>query len=254
MDYYPTDRLTVVVLSNVNSPAVGDIADRLAAVARGEAVTLPGERKEITLDSKTLSRYVGAYQMPDSGPVMLIALDGSQLTSKLGPQPAIPIFPQTETMFFVKVVDAQIEFPKDDGSGKARQLTLHQNGRDMTAKRLDDTEAKNLADAAAAFAKRLKDQTPAPGSVEAANKMIRDLYNGKPDAAMMAADSPVLRQLSRLQTEVAAFGAVEKIDFQAVGPGGADIYSVKSAKGSWEFRIWLTPDGKVQQANTRAAQ
>ena len=40
----------------------------------GERVTLPGERQEITLDSKMLSRYVGAYQMPDAGPVMLIAL------------------------------------------------------------------------------------------------------------------------------------------------------------------------------------
>ena len=192
--------------------------------------------------------------MPDGGPTMLIALDGNQLTSKLGIQPVIPIFPQSETMFFVKVVDAQIEFPKDDGSGKASQLTLHQNGRDITAKRLDDSEAKKLADAATAFAKRLKEQTPAAGSVEAANKMIRDLYAAKPDPAMMGPGAPIQQQLARLQTEVAGFGAVEKIDFQGVGPGGADIYSVKSAKGPWEFRIWFTPDGKVQQANTRPVQ
>jgi CubicO group peptidase (beta-lactamase class C family) len=251
--HYPDEKLTVIVLANLNGPA-GDIADKLAAVVHGETVTLPSERKEITLDSRVLSRYVGAYQMPDGGPAMLIALDGSQLTSRLGTQPVIPMFPQSETMFFVKVVDAQIEFPKDDGSGKAIQLTLHQNGRDMTAKRLDDGEAKKLADAAAAFAKRLKAQTPAEGSVEAANKLIRDLYNAKPDPAMMSPGSPIQQQLARLQTEVAGFGAVEKIDFQGVGPGGADIYSVKSARGSWEFRIWFTPDGKVQQANTRPGQ
>ena len=254
LTYYPDDKLTVVVLANLNGPAAGDIADKLAAVARGEVVTLTSERKEITLDSNTLSRYVGAYQMPDGGPAMLIALDGKQLTSKLGGQPAVAIFPQSETMFFLKVVEAQIEFPKDDGSGKAGQLTLHQNGRDMTAKRLDDAEAKKLADAAAAFAKRLKDQTPAAGSVQAANKMIRDLYNANPDPAMMSPGAPIQQQLARLQKEVASFGAVEKIDFQGVGPGGADIYSVKSAKGSWEFRIWFMPDGKVQQANTRPVQ
>lgn len=252
--YYPDDKLAVVVLANLNGSAVGDIADKLAAVARGETVTLPGERKEITLDSKVLSRYVGAYQMADGGPAMLIALGGNQLTSKLGTQPAVPIFPQSVTMFFLKVVDAQIEFPKDDGSGKAGQLTLHQNGREMTAKRLDDAEAKKLADTAAAFAKRLKDQAPAPGSVEAANKMIRDLYNANPDPAMMSPGAPIQQQLARLRTEVAGFGAVEKIDFQGVGPGGADIYSVKSAKGSWEFRIWFMPDGKIQQANTRPVQ
>jgi CubicO group peptidase (beta-lactamase class C family) len=251
LTYYPDDKLTVVALANLNGPAAGDIAGKLAALARGETVTLPGERKEITLDSKVLSRYPGAYQMPDGGPVMLIASDGNQLTGKLGGQPALPIFPQSETMFFLKVVDAQIEFPKDDGSGRASQLILHQGGRDMTAKRLDDAEARKIADAAAAFAKRLKDQTPAPGSVEAANKMIQDLFQGKPDAAMMRPGAPIHQQLAGLQTEVAGFGAIEKITFQGVGPGGADIYSVKSAKGAWEFRIWLAADGKVEQANTR---
>jgi CubicO group peptidase (beta-lactamase class C family) len=253
--YYPEDKLTIAVLANLNGPAVGDIEGKLAAIARGETVTLPSERREITLDSKVLTRYVGAYQLPGpGGPAMLIALDGNQLTSKLGPQPPLPIFAQSETMFFSKAVDAQIEFPKNDGSPKAGQLTLHQNGRDITAKRLDDAEAKKLADAAALFAKRLKDQTPAPGSVEAANKMIRDLYNGKPDPAMMSPGAPIQQQLASLQSEVAGFGAIEKIAFQGVGPGGADIYSVKSAKSSWEFRIWLTPDGKIQQANTRAVQ
>jgi CubicO group peptidase (beta-lactamase class C family) len=251
LTYYPDDKLTVVALANLNGPAAGDIAGKLAALARGETVTLPGERKEITLDSKALSRYAGAYQMPDGGPVMLVALDGNQLTGKLGGQPALPIFPQSETMFFLKVVDAQIEFPKDDGSGRASQLTLHQGGRDMTAKRLDDAEARKIADAAAAFAKRLKDQTPAPGSAEAANRMIQDLFQGKPDAAIMRPGAPIHQQLASLETEVAGFGAIEKITFQGVGPGGADIYSVKSAKGAWEFRIWLAADGKVEQANTR---
>jgi len=257
LNYYPDDKLTVVVLANLNGPAADDIAGKLAALAHGESVTLPGERKEMTLDSKALSRYVGVYRMPGGGPAgtpMVVALDGNQLTTKLGPQQALPIFPQSETMFFLKVVDAQIEFPKDDGSGKASQLTLHQNGRDMVAQRMDDNEASKITDATAAFAKRLKDQTPAPGSVPAATKMIQDLFNGKSDEAMMSPGAPIHQQLARLQSEVAAFGAIEKIAFQGVGPGGADIYSVKSAKSAWEFRIWLAADGKVEQANTRAVQ
>jgi len=146
----------------MNGPAVGDIAGKLAAVAHGETVTLPGERKEITLDANVLGRYVGVYRMPggpgrrSSGPPMVVALDGNQLTTKLGNQQALPVFPQSETMFFLKVVDPQIEFSKDDGSGKARQLTLHQNGRDITGQRMDDAEAKKITDAAAAFANASK--------------------------------------------------------------------------------------------------
>lgn len=252
--YYPDDKLTVIVLANLNGPEAGDIAAKLAAVEHGETVTLTSERKEITLNPTQLSRYLGAYRMPEGGPVMVVALDGGQLTTKLGQQPAFPIFPQSETLFFLKAVDAQIEFPKDDGSGKASQLTLHQGGRDMTAKRLDDAAAQKVKDAAAAFARRLKDQTPAPGSEEAANRMIRDLYAGKPDPAMLSGEGPIQQQLARLQTEVKRFGAIEKITFQGVGPGGADIYSVKSGNGAWEFRIWLDADGKVEQANTRPVE
>jgi hypothetical protein len=61
---------------------------------------------------------MGVYRMPGGGSAgtpMVVALDGNQLTAKLGSQPAFPIFPQSETMFFLKAVDAQIEFPMDDG-------------------------------------------------------------------------------------------------------------------------------------------
>lgn len=250
LEYYPDDKLTVVVLENVNGAAQpGEIAKKLAAVAFGEKVQLTSERKEITLDSKALSRYVGAYQM-NPGPVMLITLEGNQLKSKLGNQQPLDIFPESETMFFLKVVDAQLEFPKD---GSASQVTLHQGGRDMIAKRLSDAEAKGITDAAAAFAKRFKDQTPAPGGEAAVRKMISDLQAGKPDSNMMSANGPVRLQLSQLQSDAAQFGTVQSITFKAVGPAGPDIYLVKAEKGAWEYRIWLAPDGKVDNANIRPA-
>jgi len=92
LTYYPDDKLTVVVLANLNGTAPGEIAKKLAAVAHGEAVKLTSEKKEITLDPKVMSRYVGAYRM-SSGANMLITLDGSQLVSKLGNQAPVPIFP-----------------------------------------------------------------------------------------------------------------------------------------------------------------
>jgi CubicO group peptidase (beta-lactamase class C family) len=139
--YYPDSKLSVIVLGNVNGSAPGEIATRLAAIARGETVTLPSERKEITLSSTVLNRYTGAYQMA-SGATMVIALDGNHLTGKLGNQPALVMFPESETLFFLKVVDAEIEFPKVSGNDKAGQLILHQNGRDLTAKRNGDSPNK----------------------------------------------------------------------------------------------------------------
>jgi CubicO group peptidase (beta-lactamase class C family) len=133
--YYPDDKLTVVVLANVNGQAPGEIAAKLAGIAHGEAVKLPAERKEITVAPKTLAGYVGTYQL---GPAnMLITLDGNQLSEKLGGQPSFPIFPESETLFFLKVVVAQIEFFKDS-TGAVTHLVLHQGGRDQKAARTSD--------------------------------------------------------------------------------------------------------------------
>jgi hypothetical protein len=44
------------------------------------------------------------------------------------------IFPESETLFFYKVVDAQIELVRG-ADGKVAELVLHQGGRDMPGKR-----------------------------------------------------------------------------------------------------------------------
>ena len=45
-------------------------------------------------------------------------------------QPKFPIFAESPTKFFLKVVDAQIEFVKNE-KGDATAMILHQNGRDI---------------------------------------------------------------------------------------------------------------------------
>ena len=94
---------------------------QLALLAQGGTVTLTSERKEITLDPKVLARYVGAYRMAAGGD-MLITLDGSQLSGQLTGQGALPIFPQSETTFFLKVVNAEIEFPATPADGPPEKL------------------------------------------------------------------------------------------------------------------------------------
>lgn len=135
--HYPDDKLTVVVLGNLSGTAPEEMAAKLAAVAHGEQVQTPSERKESTLPREVLSRYVGTYEFAP-GMNMLIMLEADQLSAKLGPQPSIPIYPESETMFFSKVVDAQIEFLKD-AKGTVTDLILHQNGRDQKAPRKSAT-------------------------------------------------------------------------------------------------------------------
>ena len=128
-------------------------------------------------------------------------------------------------------------------------------GRDMTANRLSDIDAKKVIDAQAAFDKRFDEQTPAPGSEAAVRRMIEELRIGKPDYDQMSSGvaAATQQQLSQLQPMISGLGiTVNKL--QGVGPGGADIHQVKFDKGFPDYRVRLAPDGKIGSANLRPSE
>ena len=127
--YYPEDKLTVVVLANLNGGAPESIASNLAALARGEKVVLPSERKEIAVSPAILEKYVGTYELMPNFDIV-VTLEGSQLMSQATGQSKFPLFAESETKFFLKVVDAEVEFFKND-KGDVTNLILHQGGHDV---------------------------------------------------------------------------------------------------------------------------
>jgi CubicO group peptidase (beta-lactamase class C family) len=132
MAYYPDSKITVVVLANLNGPA-DDIGSQLSALAHGDAITLNSERKEITLSRQVLAQYVGSYAL-QPGLDIVVTVEGSQLITQGTGQEKIPVFPESEIVFFAKVMDAQLEFVKD-ASGKVTHLMLHQGRANMRAPR-----------------------------------------------------------------------------------------------------------------------
>jgi CubicO group peptidase (beta-lactamase class C family) len=143
--YYPEGKLTVVALANLNGDATDGIVTRLAAIVHGERVELPTERKEITVATKILEQYLGTYEFAPRMN-MMITLEGGQLVSQLSGQGKVPLFAMSETKFFPKVVDAEVEFGRDD-KGAVTYAVLHQGGRDMKAQRVSDkvVERKEVA-------------------------------------------------------------------------------------------------------------
>lgn len=134
LTYWPEEQLTVVVLANLNGTAADAIAAELAATVHGEKVTLPSERKEITLTPEQLKPFVGRYSLSSERDVD-ITLSGDQLQTQITGQPKFPMFAESPASFFLKVVDAEITFSKDS-AGHVDQLTVHQGGRETTAKKL----------------------------------------------------------------------------------------------------------------------
>jgi CubicO group peptidase (beta-lactamase class C family) len=131
LSYYPEDKLTVIVLGNLNGSGPSGIAPKMAALAHGEKVVLAEERKEVTVPAKILADYVGSYELAP-GFIFVVTLEGDQLITQITGRPKVPIFAESETMFFPKVVDAEIEFFKNE-KGQVTHLVLHQGGRDTQA-------------------------------------------------------------------------------------------------------------------------
>ena len=92
---------------------------------------MPAERAAVTLARPALERLVGKYA--HQGMVMTVALDGEKPTAQLTGQPAFEIFAESPTKFFLKVVEASLEFTA--GDAPAASVTLRQGGQVIEFKR-----------------------------------------------------------------------------------------------------------------------
>lgn len=94
----------------------------------------PAARMTITLAGEKLDRLVGVYEL-EPGFRFTITREGACLFMQATGQGPAEAFAMSETRFFFKVADAQIEFTIGD-NGHASVLTLFQGGSAMPAKRL----------------------------------------------------------------------------------------------------------------------
>lgn len=127
-------RKGVVVLSNSTND-IDDIGlhllERQYPLAKFEP---PKERKAIKLEAKIFDSYIGEYQLAPTF-VITVSREGDQFFAQATGQDKFELFAETETDFFLTVVDAQITFVKDD-KGQVTHLVLHQNKVDQPAKKI----------------------------------------------------------------------------------------------------------------------
>ena len=89
---------------------------------------------EAEVDPAVYDSLVGKYDYGNDA-VLTVTRDGSHLFAQLTGQPKFEIFPESETTYFWKVVDAQVTFVKD-ATGKVTKAIHHQNGRTFDAPKI----------------------------------------------------------------------------------------------------------------------
>jgi CubicO group peptidase (beta-lactamase class C family) len=133
---YPTEKLAVVVLSNVGMrppgpvPEAGNVAHEIADAFVGERLG-PRWPPTVTVAPEVLDRYVGRYRI-DAPPAVVAVMgeaielrrEGERLVAR-GKQGEAEIFPQSPTVFHSKEGPVRISFvPGEAGAPMQALLTL----------------------------------------------------------------------------------------------------------------------------------
>ncbi len=132
--YYPNDKLFMAVLVNNDRSSATEVIRTLAAIYDGTPYVLPKKRVAIKVDAAILDKYVGEYEL---SPAMKFKFtrEGDGLVLEPTGQSKAAVYAESETDFFLKVVDATFKFEKD-ASGKVTGIDFTQGGRTTKARKL----------------------------------------------------------------------------------------------------------------------
>jgi CubicO group peptidase (beta-lactamase class C family) len=130
---FPAEKITIIALRNSNFGVSPDkVCADFAAILFGEKYEIPGTQVVAKVDPKIYDAYVGEYQLAPNF-ILTVTREGDRLMTQATGQGKIEIFPESETKFFPKVMEAKITFVKDE-SGKVTHLILQQGGERQAKK------------------------------------------------------------------------------------------------------------------------
>jgi CubicO group peptidase (beta-lactamase class C family) len=120
---------TIIVLQNNERStfSVKQIRDAIYDLPKKNTV----KENEVSISKDIIKKYLGEYELAPQV-VIKIFWDNDVLKTQLTGQKAFPIFAKSETVFFLKAVEAQLAFVKDK-EGKVTNLILLQNGNSTEA-------------------------------------------------------------------------------------------------------------------------
>jgi CubicO group peptidase (beta-lactamase class C family) len=128
------DDICIVMLNNTGNPKLDEIAVSVLNILYNKPYKLPEAKKEITLSQETLKMYEGLYEVIPQFQIVITIAEG-KLMAQATNQPTFELFAQKENYFFLKAVEAEIEFVKNE-KGEIEKLTLYQGGRKTDAKKV----------------------------------------------------------------------------------------------------------------------
>ncbi len=121
----------VVVLGNTAGGTVDAVGYRLLDLLAGKEPKPLPLKVPMRVNPAILEQYVGNYEMYPNF-ILSVTREGGRLWVQATNQPRLGIYPESETKFSYRAVDARITFVRNK-EGKVDKLILHQHGLDLPA-------------------------------------------------------------------------------------------------------------------------
>jgi CubicO group peptidase (beta-lactamase class C family) len=126
----------VVVLTNSATMMTDRLGLTVLKRLAGEDIEPIQVRMPVALGTEVLDRYVGTYELPQDVVVSVFREDGRLMIQPRG-QMVSRMYPLADTLFFLRVVDAEIEFLMDWETGDATHLIWTQGNQELAGKKTD---------------------------------------------------------------------------------------------------------------------
>lgn len=136
--YYPDEDITIILLNNWGwfNDALNGINADLSAIIFHKPYELMSNHVGIKLPDDVLKKYTGQYDFDKKHHVYITLENGQlQMEAPQGGLPKSPLFAEDETNFYLKIINARIEFVKD-ASGNITQLISHYFGKAEVCKKV----------------------------------------------------------------------------------------------------------------------
>ena len=117
MARYPSDRVTIIVLSNNEKGSSSKISGVLSSIVFGSPYEMAYERNAVAVDPAVLDKYVGEYTFDHPPTTIVVTKENGKLYQKRNTEGKVEMFAESETKFFLKIEDIQLTFVKDASGG-----------------------------------------------------------------------------------------------------------------------------------------
>jgi DNA-binding transcriptional MerR regulator len=197
-------------------------------------------RTERAIDRRLYGDYAGHYQLDTV--VFSIRHDAGRLFAHVTGQVELELFAEEVDRFFYKAVPAQISFVRN-AEGAVTALTLHQDGHEQVAERVEGSAVHALEQT---LAERITEKRPVENSRRLLEDLVLQYQHGEPDYEMMSAPLAAIarEQAEIIQAELQRLGSMTDTLFKGVTDEGWDVYDVSFEHGRQEWSFSLAADGR----------